>query len=88
MQPEPKHGVFLLPMIAHLLFSCNKYRFGKFLNILVFSSFLYSDYRMIKKEYPNWHSVRNLIESNNNYIISDKQANVNLNLPKKNNVIR
>ncbi len=87
VQPEPKHGVFLLPMIAHLLFSCNKYRFGKFLNILVFSSFLYSDYRMIKKEYPNWHSVRNLIESNNNYIISDKQANVNLNLPKKNNVI-
>ena len=53
----------------------------------MFSSFLYSDYRIVKKEYPNWHSVRNLIESNNNYIISDKQANVNLNLPKKNNVI-
>jgi len=88
VQPEPKHGVFLLPMIAHLLFKCNKYRFGKFLNILLFSSFLYSDYRMIKKEYPNWHSVRNLIGSINNPIISDTQANVNLNLPEKNNVIR
>ena len=88
VQPEPKHGIFLLPMIAHLLFKCNKYRFGKLLNILLFSSFLYSDYRMIKKEYPNWHSVRNLIGSNNNHIISDKQANVNLNLSKKNNVIR
>jgi len=88
VQPEPKHGVFLLPMIAHFLFMCNKYRFGRFLNILLFSSFLYSDYRMIKKEYPNWNSVRNLIGSNNNHIISDTQAKVNLNLPKKSNVIR
>ena len=87
VQPEPKHGLFLLPFLVYLLFIVNNYRFGKVFNIFLLSSFLYSDYLMLSKDYPNWKNVLNTIKSDKHYIITDTVSDIKLNLSRNDNVI-
>ena len=87
VQPEPKHGLFVLPWLIFILFKLNKYNIGKLINIFLFTSFLYSDYLMIVKKYPNWNEVEKIIGSGSYPVISDVPADVKFNLTKNNIII-
>ena len=79
-QSEPKHALFILPWLIFFLYKLNSYRFGKIINVLLFSSFLYADYLMISKDYPNWAKVEHTINSNENPVITDTPGDLNLNI--------
>ena len=79
-QAEPKHALFIMPWLIFFLYKLNSYRFGKIINVLLFSSFLYADYLMISKDYPNWAKVEHTINSNENPVITDTPGDLNLNI--------
>jgi hypothetical protein len=83
-QAEPKHALFIMPWLIFLLYKLNSYRFGKTINVLLFSSFLYADYLMITKDYPNWNKVEQTINSNKISVITDTPLDLRTNINNDN----
>ena len=79
-QSEPKHALFILPWLIFLLYKLNSYRFGKIINVFLFSSFLYADYLMISKDYPSWEKVEHTINSNKIPVITDTPGDLKINV--------
>ena len=79
-QAEPKHGLFIIPWLIFLIFKLNIYRIGRIINIFLFSSFLYADYLMIIKDYPDWDKVEQTINSNKIPVITDTPIDLRTNL--------
>jgi hypothetical protein len=79
-QADAHHGIFFIPWILYLLLKLNKYLLGRILNIVLFSSFIYADYLTVSKDFPNWRTVEEIINSNSVTIISDNPGDPGLNL--------
>ena len=79
-QSEPKHALFILPWLIFFLYKLNSYRFGKIINVFLFSSFLYADYLMISNDYPNWGKVEHTINSNKIPVITDTPGDLKINV--------